>query len=192
MRALSIKERLAPMLRATPALVVLGAVFIAAGCGGGSSSNESSAEEWASGFCSALTSWTDSVKSAGTSLQGNVSEDGLKSAAGDIKRASDTLVDDLKDLGKPDTKAGQEARDAIDQLSSEVEQDVQDMQSAVDEVSGAQGALAAATSVATTLSKMGTQIGSAASKLDAADPDGELRQAFRDSSDCKKLTSSNS
>lgn len=180
------------MLRATPALVVLGAVFIAAGCGGGSSSNESSAEEWASGFCSALTSWTDSVKSAGTSLQGNVSEDGLKSAAGDIKRASDTLVDDLKDLGKPDTKAGQEARDAIDQLSSEVEQDVQDMQSAVDEVSGAQGALAAATSVATTLSKMGTQIGSAASKLDAADPDGELRQAFRDSSDCKKLTSSNS
>jgi cell division protein ZapA (FtsZ GTPase activity inhibitor) len=116
----------------------------------------------------------------------------LQSAAGDIKSASETLVGDLKDLGKPDTKAGQEAKDAIDQLSKEVEQDVQEMQSAVDKVSGAQGAVTAATSVAATLSKMGTQIGSAASKLDSADPDGELKQAFRDSSACKKLTSSSS
>jgi phage-related protein len=180
------------MLRVTLALTVLGAVLTTVGCGGGSSSSGSSADEWASGFCSALTTWTASVKSAGTSLQGNASESGLKSAAGDIKNASDTLVDDLKGLGKPDTKTGEEARDAVDQLSKEVEQDVQEMQSAVDKVSGVQGALTAATSVAATLSKMGTQIGSAASKLDAADPDGELRQAFRDSSACKKLTSSSS
>jgi cell division protein ZapA (FtsZ GTPase activity inhibitor) len=116
----------------------------------------------------------------------------LKSTAGDIKSASETLVGDLKGLGKPDTKAGQEAKDAIDQLSKDVEQDVQEMQSAVDKVSGAQGAITAATSVTATLSKMGTQIGSAASKLDSADPDGELKKAFRDSSACKKLTSSSS
>ena len=180
------------MLRVTLALAVLGAVLATAGCGGGGSSSGSSADEWASGFCSALTTWTASVQSAGTSLHGNATESGLQSAAGDIMSASETLVGDLKGLGKPDTTAGQEARDAIDQLSKEVEQDVQEMQSAVDKVSGAQGALTAATSVAATLSKMGTQIGSAASKLDSADPDGELRQAFRDSSACKKLTSSSS
>ena len=180
------------MLRVALVLVLLGAVLAAAGCGGGGSSSGSSADDWASGFCSALTTWTASVQSAGTSLHGNATESGLQSAAGDIMSASETLVGDLKGLGKPDTKAGQEARDAIDQLSKEVEQDVQEMQSAVDKVSGAQGAITAATSVAATLSKMGTQIGSAASNLDSADPDGELRQAFRDSSACKKLTSSSS
>jgi hypothetical protein len=175
------------------ALVALGlsSLLVAAGCGG-SSSNESSAEEWAGGLCSALTTWTSSVKSAANSLKGNPSEDGLKSAAGDINSASDTLVGDLKDLGKPDTKAGQDAKDAVDQLSSEVEDDVQEIQSTVDKVSGVQGVLAAASSVSATLSKMGNQINSAASKLDSADPSGELKQAFQDSPACKSLTSSSS
>jgi hypothetical protein len=171
--------------------LALGSLLVTAGCGG-SSSNESSAEDWAGGLCSALTTWTSSVKSAANSLKGNPSEDGLKSAAGDIKSASDTLVGDLKDLGKPDTKAGQDAKDAVEQLSSEVHDDVQEMQSTVDNVSGAQGVLAAASSVSATLSKMGNQINSAASKLDSADPSGELKQAFRDSPACKSLTSSSS
>ena len=175
------------------ALVALGlsSLLVAAGCGG-SSSKESSAEEWAGGLCSALTTWTSSVKSSANSLKGNPSEDGLKSATGDIKSASDTLVSDLKDLGKPDTKAGQDAKDAVDQLSSEVEDDVQEMQSAVDNVSGVQGVLTASSSVSATLSKMGNQINSAASKLESADPGGELKQAFQNAPACKDLTSSSS
>ena len=175
------------------ALVALGlsSLLVAAGCGG-SSSKESSAEEWAGGLCSALTTWTSSVKSSANSLKGNPSEDGLKSATGDIKSASDTLVSDLKDLGKPDTKAGQDAKDAVDQLSSEVEDDVQEMQSAVDNVSGVQGVLTASSSVSATLYKMGNQINSAASKLESADPGGELKQAFQNAPACKDLTSSSS
>ena len=169
---------------------VVVAVVLASGCGG--SSETSSASDWATNFCSALTTWTSSVKSAATSLKGDPSEDGLKSAAGDIKSASDTLVGDLNGLGKPDTKSGQDAKDAIDQLSSEVEDDVQEMQSAVDKVSGVQGVLAATSSVSATLSKMGDQINSAASKLDSADPGGELKQAFQKAPACKSLTSPSS
>ena len=171
--------------------LVLSSLIVAAGCGG-SSSNSSSAEDWAGGLCSALTTWTNSVKSSANSLKGNPSEDGLKSATGDIESASDTLVSDLKDLGRPDTNAGQDAKNAVDQLSSEVEDDVQEMQGAVDNVSGVQGVLAAASSVSATLSKMGNQINSAASKLDSADPGGELKQAFQNAPACKDLTSSNS
>ena len=50
------------------AALVLAALLAAAGCGGSSSSsssNESSASDWASGLCTALTTWTNSVKSAG-------------------------------------------------------------------------------------------------------------------------------
>jgi methyl-accepting chemotaxis protein len=167
---------------------VVVAVVLASGCG--DSSNTSSATDWADNLCSALATWTSSVKSTANSLKANPSKESLKSAAGDIKSASDTLVDDLKDLGKPDTKAGQDAKDAVDQLSSEIEDDVQEMQSAVDKASGAQGVVTAASSVSATLSKMGDQINSAASKLDDVDPGGELKQAFQDASACKSLRSS--
>ena len=167
---------------------VVVALALASGCGG--SSDTSSASDWANNFCSALATWSSSVRSTANSLKANPSKDSLKSAAGDLESASNTLVSDLKDLGKPDTKAGQDAKDAIDQLSSEVEDDVQEMKSAVDKASGVQGVVTAASSVSATLSKMGTQINSALSKLDSADPGGELKQAFRDSSACKNLTSS--
>jgi hypothetical protein len=167
---------------------VVVALVLASGCGG--SSDTSSASDWANNFCSALATWSSSVRSTANSLKANPSKDSLKSAAGDLESASNTLVSDLKDLGKPDTKAGQDAKDAIDQLSSEVEDDVQEMKSAVDKASGVQGVVTAASSVSATLSKMGTQINSALSKLGSADPGGELKQAFRDSSACKNLTSS--
>jgi len=62
----------------------------------------------------------------------------------------------------------------------------------VKNASGVQAAATAASSVGTTLSTMGNQINSAASKLDQADPDGELKKAFQNSPDCKSLTSSSS
>lgn len=182
------------MLRLAFVLVTIGAALAAAGCGGGSSnggsSNDPSADEWASGLCTALSTWTTSVKSAGSSLRTNVTEASLRSAAGDISSASDRLVIDLKGLGRPDTKSGQQAKAAIDKLSTEVTQDVKVMRKATAGASGAQGSVAAATSVAATLSKMGTQIGSAASKADDANAGGELDKAFRKSSACKKLANS--
>ena len=161
------------------------AVVLVAGCGGGGSSSSSSSpspQDWANGLCSAITTWSDSVKTAGESLKGgNLSEGDLKNATKEIKSATNTFADDLKGLGKPNTDAGQQAKDAIDQLSAEVKDDVDELQSAVDKAagSGAKGAVAAASSIATTLSTMSTQIASAASKLQQADAKGELEQGFR-------------
>lgn len=178
-------------IRITLVLVVLIAAVAAAGCGGGKSSNSSSstasADDWANGLCSALVTWTSSVKSATGSLKAGVSKSSLESASGDIKTASNTLATDLKDLGKPDTKAGQKAKDAVDQVSGEIEQDVKNMQNAVDKIS-ATGVAPAAASVASTLTTMGSQIGSAAGKIGKADPGGELKKAFQNSSACKTLS----
>jgi hypothetical protein len=46
-------------------------VVLVAGCGGGggSSSSSPSAQDWANGLCSAITTWSDSVKTAGESLK---------------------------------------------------------------------------------------------------------------------------
>jgi hypothetical protein len=170
------------------------AAVLAAGCGGGSSSSSSSPspEDWANGLCTAITTWSESVKSAGQSLQsGNLSEGDLKDTTSKIKSATSEFADDLKSLGKPDTDAGQEAKDAIDQLSTEIKDDVSTMQSAVNDASGsgAKGAASAAGSIATSLSTMSTQIASAASKLQQADAKGDLEQGFKDAPACKSLSS---
>jgi len=169
-------------------------VVLVAGCGGGggSSSSSPSAQDWANGLCSAITTWSDSVKTAGESLKGgNLSEGDLKKSSSEIKAATNTFADDLKGLGKPNTDAGQKAKDAIDQLASQITKDVDTLQKAVDDAAGqgAKGAVSAAGSIATSLSTMSTQIASAASTLQQADTKGELEKGFRNAPACKKLSS---
>ena len=182
-----------PALRPALAMLVLGALLVAAGCGGSSSSSSESPDQWASGFCSSVTTWKrPSQARRANELKSSPSKDSLSTAVDDIKSASDTLVSDLKDLGKPNTKQGQDAKDEVDQLSSELNNDVDQMKGDVKNVSGVRDVPTAAQSVRTTLSTMKNQVNSAVTKLGQANPDGELKQAFQNSSDCNSLTSSSS
>src|SRR3954470_6128052 len=170
------------------------AVVLVAGCGGGGSSSSGSSpspKDWADGLCSAITTWSTSVQQAGQKLKGgNLSKDDLKTTTTQITDATATFADDLKGLGKPDTDAGQKAKDAIDELSTQVSDDVDKLQKTVNDAvgSGAKGAVAAASGIATTLSTMSTQIAAASTKLQQADAKGELEQGFKDAPACKKLS----
>jgi ABC-type transporter Mla subunit MlaD len=170
------------------------AAVLAAGCGGGGSSSGSSSspspKDWANNLCSAISTWSHSVKKSGQTLQsGKVTKDNLKQTTDDIKSATHQLAEDIKGLGKPDTDAGQDAKDAMDKLSKQIDGDVEEMQNAVDNAgSGAGGAVAAASTIASTLSKMGTQIGTAASSLQSLDAKGELEKGFKDATACQNLT----
>src|SRR3954466_1493435 len=165
------KLALAPLAPLAPLAL---AVVLVAGCGGGGSSSSSSSpspKDWADGLCSAITTWSTSVQQAGQKLKGgNLSKDSLKTTTTEIKTATSTFADDLKGLGKPDTDAGQKAKDAMDELSSEVRADVDKLQQTVNDASGsgAKGAAAAASGIATSLSTMSTQIAAASSKLQQA------------------------
>ena len=169
------------------------AVVLAAGCGGGSSSSSSSpsTKDWADNLCSAISTWSTAVGQAGQKLKGgNLSKDSLKTTTTEIKDATATFADDLKGLGKPNTDAGQKAKDAMDELAGEVKTDVETLQKTVNDAvgSGTKGAVSAASGIATTLSTMSTQIASASSKLQQADAKGELAQGFKDAPACKKLS----
>jgi hypothetical protein len=181
--------------RAAGLIIVLAlGTFGAAGCGGsdGGSSSQPSAEEWAGDVCSSLKTWSDSVKSATTSLQGNVTADSLKSAGEDVENATKTLVDDLKGLGTPDTESGDKAKETVDNLSDELDQDANKIDSALKEAKGASGVLDAVSVVTSTLSTMAGQFQTALSNLEQLDPKGELEDAFSSSDSCKSLTSSSS
>jgi uncharacterized protein YoxC len=173
-----------------PALAI---ALLAAGCGGdsGSSDETMSTPDWANGVCGAITTWTSSLTSAADSLRGgNISKESLQSAVDDVESSTKTFTDDLKDLGKPDTEAGQEAKDLLDGLEDDLDADVEEMKSTVDSASGLGDVLNAASGVSGTLGKMGQQVSSTLSQLDQLDASQELEQAFQQADNCAELTSS--
>jgi hypothetical protein len=175
--------------RLVPISLLLVVAVLAAGCGSKSSQPETTAE-WADSACTAVTTWKDSIKTAIDPItSGDISKDSLQSAADNVKSSTDTLESDLKDLGKPDTAAGQQAKDLVDQLSSNLSTDVDTIKTAVGDVSGLSSIAGAVTTVTTTLATMQTQVSSAYTSLTQLDPGGELESAFQQSSSCQQLKS---
>ena len=182
-------------MRALLAVFVLAAAILAAGCGGDSSSGgtgtESSATaagDWADSVCAAFASWNSSISEAGQGIRDNPTEDGIKTAGDEIRSATETLADDLRGLGRPDTPSGQEAKDAVDQLATSLDTSLQEITDAMDNASGTSGTVAAATTIGTTLVAMGNQVSSAFQQLEQIDAQGALEDAFQQADSCAGLT----
>jgi hypothetical protein len=168
-------------------IVALVAAFFASGCGG---DDENSATAWADDVCSAVTSWRDSITSATDSLSGgNLSEDSLTSAVDELQSATSDFVDDVRGLGAPDTDSGEQAKESIDQLADQADENLSTIESAVDDVSGASGVVQAMTAIGTALSTMASQVSSTVAELKQLDVGGELEAAFNDADSCKDLQS---
>ena len=184
-------------MRALLAVVVLAAAIVAAACGGDSSSSgsgtgtESSATasgDWADSVCQAFNDWNSSIVDAGQGIRDNPTEEGIKTAGDDIRSATETLGDDLRGLGRPDTESGQEAKDAIDQLATNLEASMEKINDAIDNASGTEGLVTAGTTIATTLQEMGNQISTTGQQLENIDASGELQDAFEQADSCAGLT----
>jgi hypothetical protein len=173
------------------ALLVVVLVGVAAGCGGSDSSSEATpTEEWASGFCTALTDWTDSLQDVTSQFSdtSNLSKEGLQSAADDIRSSTDTFISELHDLGAPDTESGDEVKSSLDALSSTVDDEVDTIQQAAQGVSGITGLPSALSTITESLSALGNAFSNTLNTLDSADASGELQQALEDSPDCDEIT----
>jgi hypothetical protein len=162
----------------------------AAGCGGGKS--KPTAEDWAGNLCSAVSTWTDSLKSSTTNLQSDPTLDGLKNTKDDVASATDDFTSSLKGLGKPNTESGAKAQDTLDKLASQLDEDEQKLKDEVEGAKGVQGVVAAAKAIQTTLTTMGTQFTAAFTSLQQLDAKGELTDAFTQADSCKKLSGSTS
>ena len=176
------------MHAAVRSLVLAGIVLAAAGCGSSGSSSTSSTESWANSLCSAVTTYDTALKAAGSSLQSSgISESSLRRAVGDVNDATDTFISSLKGLGKPDTAAGAQAKDSVDALTSQLQQDASSIRTATADVSTLSGALTAAVSVTATASGASTQITDTWNSLQQLDAKGELSQAFSNAQSCTSL-----
>jgi archaellum component FlaC len=183
-------------MRIALVVIVLAGAGLVAGCGGSddnSSGQTSSAAEWADDLCSAVSTWTSSISSSGKALQQNgLSKEGLDDAVNDVKSANDTLLDDIGNLGKPDTQAGDQAQQSLEQLSSDLQQDVDSIEAAVEDVSSVSAVLQAAPALSSSLATMDTQVRATVKELEGLDAGGELQSAFEQSSACDDLSSNSS
>jgi hypothetical protein len=175
---------------ALASFVLLAALAAGCGGGGGGSSNPESAQDWADGVCSAINTWSDSLKSAGQSLSGgNLSKSSLESAGNDVKDATAQLKDDLNGLGKPDLSSGDKAQQSVDDLSNKIQQDVDKVDGAIKDAQSGGTVLSALPTVTSTFATMGAQVQATFDDLKQLDPKGELESAFKNASSCKSLTS---
>ena len=181
------------MRRAVLAIVPLVAlVAIGAGCGGSDSESETDpVATWASDFCTSVSDWKTELESitSGFSDPSNLSEENIRSAADEAKSATDTLRDELRGLGAPDTDSGQEVQDAVDSFSSTVEDETEKIQEAAEGVSNLTELPAAISTISTSVSTIITAGTEAKQTVEDADAGGELRTAFEDSPECDDLTS---
>lgn len=170
-------------------IFLVGAALVVAAAGCGSKSSSSSATDtWASGLCSAVTTYQAALTSAGSTLKaGGVTKTSLQSTANDVSSATDTFVSTVKGLGKPQTTAGAQARQSVDTLSSELQKDVDSMAAATADLSSVSGVLTAVSTVGTALAGAGTQISETWHGLQQLDAKGELTKSFSSADECKSL-----
>lgn len=179
-----------PMARAILGAAVFLSAMTLSACGGDNGDETVSPSEWANSLCTDVGQWRSSLQTVRTSFKGNLTPENAQDAADQVGDATETLIGDLKDLGKPDTQSGQEASDDVDELSDELQKGSDQIQRAADEVSSAADIPAAAATIAATATQVSSEVKSTLTNLQQLDPQGELKTAIQQSSACQSLQSS--
>jgi len=160
--------------------------LVAAGCGGGDeSSSATPTVDWADGFCTATTSWTDELQAIGDRFDdsSSLSLDTVEEAVGDARDATQSFLDDVRALGRPDTQSGQQAVDELNELATELESSVDRIEEEVSGASGITGAISASAVVVVEVAKMALAVQSTRSRIEG-DVSSELQDAFKQADSC--------
>lgn len=170
---------------------LLSLALLAAGCGGDDgSSSQTAPDEWADGFCAAVATYSDDLTAIAEPLTdvSSLTEDNLQQAAGDAQNATETLAEDVRSLGTPDTTSGDKVDGAVEALATEIETGAQEIEAAVADVSSDADVPAALGNVTTTIHDLVREVGIALQAIGEADTSGELETAFEDTESCVDLT----
>jgi methyl-accepting chemotaxis protein len=165
--------------------LILIAVLGLAGCGG---DDTSASEEYANNACETLSAWVTDVEETVTSLTDaglSINRDDLQAAVDQTKESTDATVNELQDLGPPESEAGREAKSELDRLGTTLQEQITEIEQALDS-SGGLAAIAA--SVSTAVATAANAVNTTLENLRGLDPPGEVRDAFENSDDCNSLS----
>jgi len=169
-------------LRPLAVVLALVASLTVAGCGGGE--EESASEQWAGEVCSELSTWVTGVEEAVRPLAENplsLDTAAVQAATEDVRESTDDLVDELADLERPETEAGEQARRELDELATQLQQHIDDVEDAAES-----GSLSLVT-ITSALTAASAAVRSSFESLQSLDGGEELRDGFEDAASCDSL-----
>ena len=171
------------------AVAVLALSVAACGSGGSNTTTaagSTSAEQWATGVCSSVTTWKRSLQSIQSSVTSQPSKSQLQRAAREVESATETLARSLRQLGKPDTAQGEAAKQNLGALANTLQSGMTQLKTTLSKApSGAAGTLSQISTLTATLTSLSYKLKLAGTNLQNFAPDGELKQAFHQSSACQ-------
>ena len=171
-------------------------LVVATACGGDKSSSgtttsastATSAEQWSTDVCTAITSWKQNVSKAAKSIVSNPSKEQVTLAIEHTRQWTQALAQKLHEVGPPGTSPGNQARQTLTTLVGQLRERSDKIQTALGYVSGAKGSVEAVSTASTTLVTMRDEVKTAGEKLRAL-PKGELKQALSTTPSCQHLAS---
>jgi uncharacterized phage infection (PIP) family protein YhgE len=178
-------------MRRLPALLCVGlgvllSILVLSGCGG---SSQSEAEKWADSVCSSIGDWKQQMSSLASDLtqkaqNGTLAVNELKSGLNNAADDTKTFADDIRSAGPPNTDAGREAKQKLDDVASTVKSSIDSAKSKVQNASSLPAAIAA---VAPDLTQAAANVTSQLQQISQLDPKGELGKAIDDTKSCQDL-----
>lgn len=165
--------------------------FVTAGCGGGDDESASSVNAWADELCTTVQGWMDELERIGDELGdvSTLSRDSIEQAAEDADAATEDFLDELRDLGGPDTPSGDAIEQEVEELSDAVDAEREEIRQAVEDASGLAGIAEAVGVVGASVAEMTAALRQTLEAIDDADVEGEVRTALDEAESCDELRS---
>jgi hypothetical protein len=177
-------------------LALVAALTLATGCGGSNAEQQpqqTATEAWADDVCTSVSDWIASVEHSQAMLgdKANLSPGTVRHALKFVADATSAFVTDLKEIGPPDTEAGQAAEQQLSTLSGQLQEQADVVTRTLDQSSGnLQELLAQLSAVSEALSTMVADTTKAVDDIRQLDGAAELESAFQDSPTCQQLRAS--
>jgi len=189
----------AALERTAVAAAVVALALASAGCGGGSGkttestttgSSAASQAVYADGVCGALSTWKTTLSQVAAKFQdySHLSKAKLQEAAKTVTDANTKLADDVQALGPPPKDAGPKAKAAVQNLQTELKRSANEISTATENLSTAQGVLQAVNVASAALLKMSADISATITTLESLHASQSWRKAFANSSKCQSLS----
>ena len=179
------------------ALVVIAAIVLAVVLVRNSKSESTpSTTQWAGQVCTTLDKWRTSITSL-ASTSGIPTQDEMRKKLTDAQVATEQLVTDLKNIGPPETTAGTQLKQELQQQGDQLQQSYEKVktgaQSAVNNASGTADLLRRLAAVLPDFQKLLNEISTTIETLQssnvAGDSADEVKQGFENAESCQKLRS---
>ncbi len=163
-------------------ICIVGSLALAAGCGG---DEESASESWTNGFCSAAAEWRTSLEGIVGQFQSpsDLNADSIQGAIDEGLEATDSFLNEVDELGAPETEAREEAAAIVDSMTSSISTTADELGATFEGSDSLQDLIAQAGQAASQIGQLEQELQSSLTQLEDLDT-GELSAELQSNEDC--------